>query len=465
MSLASVEFAIFVAALLVPYRALSAGGQNWWLLAASYVFYASFGWPLPVLLFAVTGFNYLAGKAVARGVRSVLWLAVGADVGMLAALKIAAAGSTIVPLAPDTTPSAVPMLVWPIGLSFYVLGVISYLVDVGRRPARAASSFRDFALYVAYFPKLLSGPIERAISFLPPLEGRRAPDGAEIERSVNLIMLGLFRKCVIADSLAAYFDEGLFAPPLAASPAGILGDMLMFQFVIYNDFAGYSDLVRGVSGLFGIQLSENFRRPFFARSFSDLWMRWHVSLSSWLRDYVYLPVTRSLLRADPDPRRLSVLFLPPLVTMTASGLWHALSIGPVVWGVLVGVLQGAGQVRAVGRDRTALARQPAWRRGVAALVTTILCSLILVPFRMDLGAALDTWTALAAWPGPIRPYPFATLLIAVSLAIDAVQERAGDDVPFVRWPRVAHAAVLAVAALAIFLATRAPARPFVYQGF
>jgi alginate O-acetyltransferase complex protein AlgI len=196
----------------------------------------------------------------------------------------------------------------PLGLSFYVLQTISYLVDVYRGQLKAERNWMNFALYLAYFPKIIAGPIERARSFLPKLAPARIVDNSMISRGVSLIFVGMVRKLLIADTLTAFILPDVFEVPAKYTPPELIGWLVIYAFALYNDFAGYTDIVRGISGLFGIELSSNFRVPYFSRNFTEFWSRWHITLSEWLRDYIYFPLSRALGRRNPGRRDLASWF-------------------------------------------------------------------------------------------------------------------------------------------------------------
>jgi hypothetical protein len=182
----------------------------------------------------------------------------------------------------------------PVGLAYYTLQNISYLVDVRHKQIAASVDFIDFALYLAYFPKLLSGPIERARTFLPQLANPRRVDNETLARSFTLIIVGLLRKLLIASLFSGILFWNAFETPALYTAPELIGWIVIYGLFLYNDFAGYTSIVRGISGLFGIQLSHNFKQPYFARNLTEFWNNWHISLSHWLRDYIFFPsCTRS----------------------------------------------------------------------------------------------------------------------------------------------------------------------------
>ena len=223
-------------------------------------------------------------------------------------------------------------LLLPVGLSFYTFSAISYMIDVERGTIAAERHLGRFALYVAFFPKLLAGPIERAGSFLKQLTRPVSFDAVLVAGGLQLMLLGLFKKVVIADRLAEFVDPG-FANPALQSPVTVLIAVYFYAFQIYCDFSGYSDIAIGAAAVLGIRLMENFRRPYFAASVPEFWgRRWHISLMQWFRDYLYIPLGGNRVAR---PR----WYLNQMIVFLVSGLWHGANWTFVVWGALNGAYQ------------------------------------------------------------------------------------------------------------------------------
>jgi D-alanyl-lipoteichoic acid acyltransferase DltB (MBOAT superfamily) len=448
MLFTSLEFFVFLPLALLVFALLPRAARWAWLLAASWFFY---GFTHPthlVYLGAVTVVVWACGTALSRAQgdaarRSLLAAGLVLVLGSLVAFKFYdfAAGELerLVggAAAEGGSGIALPRLgvTAPAGYSFYVFAAASFLIDSFSRPLPPQQHAGHVALYVAWFPKILAGPIERGTHFLPQLLAAPRATPEQLVLGAQLIGWGLIKKVVIADNLAPFVDR-VFGIAAYASPVDLLISVYFFAFQIYCDFSGYTDIAIGVSLLFGLELMENFRRPYFSRSTAEFWgERWHISLGRWFRDYLYIPLGGS--RAGAMRRYLNLMLV-----FIASGLWHAgLGYGVgwtfLVWGALNGGYQWAG-----------LATRPLWSRAGArwprfsrswpwvtlrVLVTFHLIAISWVFFRArSLG---DAWlilrkigTQLADMPALLARYPFTTdhylgfALIAGLLIIELVDE-------------------------------------------
>ncbi|HVN54400.1 MAG TPA: MBOAT family O-acyltransferase [Anaerolineaceae bacterium] len=500
MDILSWQFAAFTVVVLAIYYLLTRRAQNVWLLLASYVFYLSMAWQYLALLLLTTVVNYFlawrierdvldrprpaVGEAATGGARSLRsrsspFLSVGLlwNVAALVLFHLASStyGQSI--FGSDLHLALNPHSIWtrflfPVGFSFYSLQAISYLVDVSRRQVPASRDALDFALYMAYFPKLTAGPIERARGFLPALARPRRVDNQAVTRGLALIVTGLVRKLVIAQTLQQMISTDLFKSPLSYGGLQLWGGILAYSFILYNDFAGYTSIMRGVSALFGLELNQNFNQPYFSRSFSEFWTRWHISLSNWLRDYIFFPVSRTLLRRQPNPRHPLNLVVPPLTTMLVSSLWHGFSLGMVTWGGLHGLYQALERLVQGSRPRQSQNRRPALQQVSSALLTFLLAMLAWVPFATnDFSLALQYWKGMVLLGPGVNAFrmPFGWIFAAIglSLAIDWAQYHTADDVVFLKWVRPAQAFLLALAVLLVLasLGQAVDVSGFVYQGF
>ncbi len=456
MTFLSVSFLAFLAGGLVLFWTVPRRAQPAVLLLLSLGFALSWGLAtFGVLVAAATATWAVAERLQRPGAELFLALGVGVNLVLLLGAR------------------ELPGPFRAVGVSFVCLGLISYLVDRWRRQAPAATLL-EVALYATYFPKLLAGPIERSRPFVETLRRSRTVDDAVVVRAVALFLLGAFRKAVLGDGLAALARvDGrplpFFTAPGRFSAGELLVALLVSGFSLYNDFAGYSDMARGVSLLFGIELAPNFRSPFFSKGVAEFWTRWHISLSTWLRDYVYYPVSRGLLRRTGGRATFGAVVLPPLLTLAASGAWHGSRAHFVLWGVLTGALQAADSLY-TARHR----RAPAGSGAGAAVWGRAVVGVGLMWFALVLFQAPTIDRALAFWRRLSTLAPGAVVRISllgcgwrilVSLLIDSLQARTGQETPFLSWPRAARLALAAGAVLAIVVASRSGMRPFVYQGF
>ncbi|MEN6570687.1 MAG: MBOAT family O-acyltransferase [Anaerolineaceae bacterium] len=328
-------FPLLAAACLVYYL-LPARFRWVCLLVFSAAFYVRISsWAALVLLGAIL-LNYFLGLRVAgsQGKRKTATLIAGIllNLGLLAAFKYGTPSISTL-LATDTISAG---LIYPLGLSFFTVQNISYLVDVSKKLVPAERNLGVFAAYVSFFPKIASGPIERARNLIPQFWQEHAFDWENITWGVRQVVFGLFKKLVIADRLAIIANE-VFDHPLEHHGLSVAAGILCFAFQLYFDFAGYSDLALGIARLFGIKLTVNFRLPYLAEDAVEFWNRWHISFSTWLRDYIFYPSRRYLLKNFRSAVLIAAV-IPPLVTMLASGFWHGTGWTFILWGLYHAVL-------------------------------------------------------------------------------------------------------------------------------
>jgi alginate O-acetyltransferase complex protein AlgI len=460
MQILSLQFLVFSIVTLVVYYQLARKAQNILLLLASYFFYASISWKYALILLAITAVNFWIGRKVSsRG-----WLALGLGLNLSSFLALKLLSGPYGPRLLNVPPEALSLLL-PVGFSFYILQAISYLIDIHNHQADAADDFVNFALYLSFFPKLLAGPIERPARFLSGLRVDRRVDGTALARGLGLILVGILRKVILADRLTSFLPPTIFSEPAAFSSLDKLIWLLVFTFGLYNDFAGYTSIVRGLSALMGIELSPNFRQPFFANSLSDFWTRWHISLSFWLRDYIFFPARRWLMQRR-WPQLLAVI-LPPLVTMLASGFWHGAYASVMAWGGLHGLYLVGEQLL-----KSKTPRQPNRLRGAFSVLTIFtLTTLALIPFAASsLRAALEYFTGLFAFTAQITtalPVPDLLAAASITLWLDWQESRHATDAFFLKWTPSTQAwgFALALWLLILFLGPQAGVVTFVYQGF
>jgi len=335
----SLTFALFFVVVYALYLVLRHKGQNRMLLAASCVFYGAWDWRFLFLMFVSITTDYLCGRAIARSREDAArkrYVAVGVcvNLGILGFFKYYNffADNLCALLERVGFCGNLPVLniILPVGISFYTFQSMSYLVDVYRREVRPVDSYWDYALFVSFFPQLVAGPIMRAKVLLPQILAPRVVTREKFADGGYLILLGLFQKVFVADNLGRFVDAS-FSSQAPYNGYLVLSTLYFFAFQIFCDFAGYSNIARGLGKCMGFEIMINFREPYFATNPREFWRRWHISLSTWLRDYLYIP-----LGGNKKGRVRTYVNL--FITMLLGGLWHGAQWTFVVWGAYQGAL-------------------------------------------------------------------------------------------------------------------------------
>jgi D-alanyl-lipoteichoic acid acyltransferase DltB (MBOAT superfamily) len=363
----SVHFVWFFLVVYVAYRALPHRAQNWLLLVASYYFYAAWDWRFLGLLVGSTLVDFTCGRLLGRSEspahrRLILCLSLGFNLTLLGFFKyfnfFAGNLQALFRTAGWPLDFVTLHVLLPVGISFYTFVTMSYVIDVYRREIRPTDNLLDFAVFVAFFPHLVAGPILRAARLLPQIREPRVVTREQVRDGLWLIAWGFFQKIFVADNLAGIVNM-VFEPGASHAGVNVLLGVYAFAFQIYGDFAGYSNVARGTSKLMGIELVENFRFPYLVRTPQEFWRHWHISLSTWLRDYLYIPLGGS--RGGESQTRRNLL-----VTMILGGLWHGAAWTFVLWGGYHGLLlvgfraaERAGRLR-LWMSGGALARATTW---------------------------------------------------------------------------------------------------------
>jgi alginate O-acetyltransferase complex protein AlgI len=439
----SLAFAVFLPVVLAGYYVLNRRGQNLWLLAASLVFY---GWwdPRFLLLLAVpTVIDYvcalrIAGTDAPATRRGYLLFSVATNLAILGFFKYFNffVDSAVAALGAAGIEASRPLLevVLPVGISFYTFHELSYVIDVYRGHLVPVRDFSVYVLYVLYFPQLVAGPIARASNLLPQLVRRREVTWEHVREGLLLMLVGFFKKIGIADAVAPLVDAR-FLDPSACSGGDLLLALYLFSIQIYCDFSGYTDIARGVSKLFGIELLLNFDHPYFAENITEFWRRWHISLSTWLRDYLYVPLGGNRGGTLKTYRNL-------MLTMLLGGLWHGANWTFVVWGGLHGLYLSVNKYFLERRDARRDSKPPASPivRLLKILATFHLVALAWVFFRA--GSFATAWaylTGIATWQpsGAIQPLdwldPRLVVLFVTFMALEIVQARDGGETSLLRY--------------------------------
>ncbi len=308
------------------------------LLIASYFFYMCWNPVFIVLIIISTVVDYFAGRAISNTTEEsrkklFLWLSLIVNLGILFYFKYYNfLRDNLQYVIDQISPSLViPEHSWllPVGISFYTFQTLSYTIDVYRGKQKVENNFFVFALYVSFFPQLVAGPIERSTNLLPQFLEKHNFDYNRVRSGLLLILIGLFKKIVIADRFALYADQIFDSPGEYKGMAAIMGT-IFFSFQIYCDFSGYTDIAIGSARVLGYRLMENFKGPYFSKSIKEFWRRWHISLSTWFRDYLYIPLGGNRLGTNKLYRNLVIVFL-------VTGLWHGANWTFVVWGMFHGL--------------------------------------------------------------------------------------------------------------------------------
>jgi alginate O-acetyltransferase complex protein AlgI len=388
MTFYSIEFFTYLLALIAVYFSLPARFRWILLLCASYGFYISLRAEYALIMALTTAITYFAGLRMGgeteKNKRRRYFLgSLVANAGILFVFKYYnfSAASISSALAAAHLPWKVPAahIILPVGISFYIFQMLSYSIDVykGERPPERHAGI--FALYVAFFPKLLAGPIERAKDLMDQFRERHVFDITAFTNGVKLIVWGLFKKVVVADRLAVFVDA-VFDHPAGYEGLSLVVASVFYTFQIYCDFSGYTDMAIGIAQLLGFRLTDNFNRPYSARSVAEFWRRWHISLSTWLRDYLYIPLGGS--RVTVARRCLNVM-----IVFFVCGLWHGANWTFVLWGMLHGVYLVVGLTTERFREKitaaTGLYRLSGVRNILKILFTFALVAFAWIFFRAN----------------------------------------------------------------------------------
>ncbi|PWA09947.1 MBOAT family O-acyltransferase [Flavobacterium laiguense] len=309
--------------------------QNALLIIASYYFYSCWDWRFLFLLVFSTFLDYYTGiriekSSTEKGRKFWFWLSVGVNLGFLGIFKYYNFFSTsFAQMLTAVGVKASPILldvILPVGISFYTFHGLSYVIDIYYKRIKAEYNFVDYSLFVSYFPLLVAGPIERATHLLPEIKVKREFDLEKAKEGVCQIIWGLVKKVVIADTCATYANA-IFDNYATMNSWSLILGAIYFAFQIYGDFSGYSDMALGISKLFGLDLLRNFNYPYFSRDIAEFWRRWHISLTTWFRDYLYIPLGGSKGSKAMQIRNVFIIFL-------VSGFWHGANWTYVTWGFI-----------------------------------------------------------------------------------------------------------------------------------
>ena len=471
----TIDFALFFLVVFLGHWVTNHDRRIWvpFVVVASYVFYAWANWRYVFLLAGVTVISQVGARAVARredprGRARAAALGVAATLAPLLYFKYY--GFLAVNLTNVATSLgsgwSMPLIevVLPIGVSFYTFMAIAYVVDVHRRDF-VPTGWGDIFLYLSFFPHLIAGPIVRPAGLIPQFDERRDPRHVDVAGAMWLIMGGLFKKVVIANFLATAIADPVFGDPGRRSAVDAIAGLVAYAVQIYCDFSGYTDIAIGLARLLGFEFPENFDRPYRARSIREFWRRWHMTLSRWLRDYLYIPLGGN----RKGTRRT---YVNVMLTMLLGGLWHGAAWRFVIWGGLHGTYLAVGQWKRGRRAAGILAEPPdtVAARWAQRLTTFALVCIGWAFFRAD--SVAIAWQLLArtvtGWTTPTELVSPAVLLaIGVGLATQFVPRGPGRKLRNVLG-RLHPVPLGLISAAALFAITTMGPRgvaPFIYFQF
>jgi D-alanyl-lipoteichoic acid acyltransferase DltB (MBOAT superfamily) len=462
-------FFVFLILVVVAYWRLVFRAQNLFLLGASYFFYGWWDWRFLLLMIGSTIVDYFIAHAIARASsdarrKQLLLVSLIVNFGILGTFKyfnfFIGSFVHVIQAFGVSQPSVTFLnIILPPGISFYTFQEVAYIVDVYNRKIEPADRFIDYALFISLFPHLIAGPIQRPDHLLPQVQKPRFWDGDKSLDGMILIAEGLFRKCVIADNCALIANaafSGKFGHPNI--PIVLLGTYA-FAWQIYGDFSGYSDIARGAAQILGFHFMINFRQPYFAQSLQEFWRRWHISLSTWLRDYLYI-------RLGGNRKGESRTYSNLLTTMLLGGLWHGANWTFVIWGGIHGAGLALERVLGIAQDRLSAPFLAVWLRRI--LIFHVVCFTWIFFRAESLSAAWQMIGGLAHWNWQPSYMAAAKFLILFSLplfALDLGLEATGDEYLFQSRPHFQRVGVALASILAIVLFGANQANAFIYFQF
>jgi alginate O-acetyltransferase complex protein AlgI len=349
--------------------------RQWILLGSGFVFYGWWDWRfLGLLVFSASvdfiAANYISKSKIANRKKTLLWLSISVNLLILFVFKyydfFISSFQESMALVGIQSNVTLLKIVLPVGISFYTFQAMSYVIDIYKKQVEPCRSYRDYITYICFFPQLVAGPIERANFLLPQFYTPKKMDVAKFENGLALMLFGLFKKVVIADNISLFVDH-IYNAGDYSNAYVLWSAVILFSIQIYTDFSGYCDIAKGVAILFDFDLTYNFNLPYFSTSFKEFWSRWHITLSTWFRDYVYIPLGGN--KKSKFRNALNIF-----ATFILSGLWHGANYTFLLWGFL----------NALGRYLETLFRKPNWLSKVKFLsipIMFILVSLLWVLFR------------------------------------------------------------------------------------
>jgi alginate O-acetyltransferase complex protein AlgI len=476
MQLVSIEFLLFFLAAAAVFHGLPQRLRWLWLVLTGALFYLTYAPAMLALLGLVILLNYLVGLGLAgrigKGRQRLFVFGLAADIGLLLFFKYGSFSAAAIASAAEflglSGRREFTGIILPLGFSFFIFSAISYLIEVKRGKIQAERHPGYLAAYFLFFPKLAQGPIERPNAFLPQLRRTQPFRAEDVAEGLKLMLWGYFKKMVIADRLALYVNA-VFEKEPYHNGSSLLLAMVFYSFQIYADFSGYTDIALGMARVFGFRLSPNFRQPYAATSIKEFWARWHMTLSTWLRDYLFLPLSFAISRRLKKDRYLHIaadrwIYAGAvMVTFIIAGAWHGEGLNYMIWGALFGAYLAAANGTSRFRKRLRRSFREGWTaRPLVWLQRVSVFGLVTFAWVFFRGGSLPRIASIlhriAFHPGPVfidsRAYMAYSLFAILSLIlIDLRAEAAGPGVSLINlrpaWARLVAYALIIIIILAI----------------
>lgn len=470
-------FFIFLAVILPIFYILpNKTSRNVFLLMASYLFYGYWDWRFCSLLLTSTVVDFFIGQALYNSKsdqrkKLLLITSMCVNLGILGFFKYCNFFIDSFQNIANTFGGHFDFvhlnIILPVGISFYTFQTMSYTIDIYRKRLKPTNNIIDFALFVSFFPQLVAGPIERASALLPQLYVKLSPSKDQIKKGIHLIIIGLFKKVMIGDASGRIVDH-IFTNPSYYSSLELIVGLMLFSLQIYADFSGYSSIARGVAKLLGVELMKNFEQPYLSRNITEFWRRWHISLSSWLKDYLYITI-------GGNRKGVKRTYVNLFITMLLGGLWHGASWNFVIWGALHGLYLSIHKL-ILKENKVSESYSYTGVLSFARMIFQVLGTYILVLFAWLFFRAtnLDTVSIFLSkmlhWETSLHSSQFIGILLAfllVSTLIDVFEYKTGRHTFLlsIQWTAVRVGVLGALLLVTVVYMYNSDPLPFVYFQF
>jgi D-alanyl-lipoteichoic acid acyltransferase DltB (MBOAT superfamily) len=447
--------------------------QNILLLFASYFFYSCWDYRFLFLLIFSTLLDFVTGSKIEKSESQAkkkfwLWISIGINLGFLGVFKyydffVTSFAEAINKIGLQAHPTTLNIIL-PVGISFYTFHGLSYVIDIYNGKIKAEPDFVNYSVFVSFFPLLVAGPIERATHLLPQIKNKREFQYFQAMNGLRQIVWGLFKKVVVADNCAQYVDA-IFPAYQDASPVQLITAIVLFAFQIYGDFSGYSDIALGTAKLFGIELFRNFAYPYFSRDIAEFWRRWHISLSSWFRDYLYIPLGGSKKGISSAIKNTFIIFL-------VSGFWHGANWTFLFWGLLNALYFIPLLVSGKNRINLRIAAEnrvlPSFKELFQILFTFTLCCIAWVFFRSaSISDAFLYFKSIFINHGIIKQLSATYSIVSIIILIVFEWYNRRTDIPFlaIKNTRARYFSYATIMALIFLMGAFINPRSFIYFQF